>query len=257
MIGALIGGGIGLTFGGLAGALIGLLVGFVVEKFLLPQLWRRQSGADGQFIESTFAVMGALCKADGQVSKDELQTSSRFFDDMKLGDAERRHAMAAFVRGRQPGFDLEGEVRKLLDTAGSNRSLLLLFLYVQVSAVEADGALRINEQLLFERIIQVMRLDRGEQLQAQALLHGIGDGVDDPLEQQYRMLGVLPDIDDQGLEAAWQAQVENTSTEALTGAGVHQELQALSQLYLARLAKAHEQIKQSRAASAAGAGSSV
>ena len=155
MIGALIGGGIGLTFGGLAGALIGLLVGFVVEKFLLPQLWRRQSGADGQFIESTFAVMGALCKADGQVSKDELQTSSRFFDDMKLGDAERRHAMAAFVRGRQPGFDLEGEVRKLLDTAGSNRSLLLLFLYVQVSAVEADGALRINEQLLFERIIQV------------------------------------------------------------------------------------------------------
>ena len=252
MIGAIVGAALGYALGEAGGALAGAVVGGVAGHYLLPMLWRKQSGKDSQFLEATFSVMGALCKADGSVSKDEIRASSAFFDQMKLDPAERDLAMASFVRGRQPGFDLEGEIQKLVNDVGSNRTLLMLFLYVQVTAIDADGELAGNERQMFDRILQAMRLGSGEQLQAQALLRGIGDGIDEPLEQQYRMLGVEPDCSDADVAGALARQAEGSSTEALTDAGVNQELQRLAQVYMERLQRAHDEVKAARQTAAAG-----
>ena len=80
-----IAGGIGLMFGGAGGLFLGLMlgygIGYIMSKVLLPRSLGR---VQAQFLESTFAVMGALCKADGRVSRDEIRVAEQFFGQLGL-----------------------------------------------------------------------------------------------------------------------------------------------------------------------------
>ena len=76
-----------MIFGGLIGYAIGrfpgLLIGAAIGAFLFQRLKSRLIGKiqDLQvgFIESVFAVMGALCKADGVVTRDEIELAEAMF----------------------------------------------------------------------------------------------------------------------------------------------------------------------------------
>ncbi len=59
-----------------------------------------------QFLDTTFAVMGALCKADGRVSREEIRVAEQYFDKLALSPEQRRTARDSFTRGKAEGFDL-------------------------------------------------------------------------------------------------------------------------------------------------------
>lgn len=89
----IIGGLFGLLAGGLLGLLLGAVVGFVVGEFMLRVLMPiGQGGAQEQFLDVTFAVMGALCKADGVVTPDEIRVGKQYFDKLALSADQRRGA---------------------------------------------------------------------------------------------------------------------------------------------------------------------
>ena len=72
IIGAVIGGAIM----GLPGVLLGGVLGFAGAQMLAMTLLKGALGTiRAQFLDSTFAVMGALCKADGQVTRDEIRVA--------------------------------------------------------------------------------------------------------------------------------------------------------------------------------------
>ncbi|MCH8135330.1 MAG: co-chaperone DjlA, partial [Proteobacteria bacterium] len=75
IIGALL----GALFGGFAGLLIGGLLGyaasFALREFVVGSLQVAQS----QLLDSTFSVMGALCKADNVVTRDEIKAVEQIF----------------------------------------------------------------------------------------------------------------------------------------------------------------------------------
>ncbi|MEE4295618.1 MAG: TerB family tellurite resistance protein, partial [Wenzhouxiangella sp.] len=142
-----IGGLFGLLAGGLAGLIIGAVLGFVVGEFVTRVLLPiGQGGVQEQFLDVAFAVMGALSKADGVVTPDEIRVGERYFDKLALSPDQRRAAIAAFERGKCVGFDLYREARSLRWTLRYNRALLMLFLQIQLSAVTADGVLDENER---------------------------------------------------------------------------------------------------------------
>jgi len=68
----------GLFLGGPFGLLVGAFVGAWVGRRALRS-WRGTDAVAQQFILSTFTVMGALCKADGRVSEEEIRTAESFF----------------------------------------------------------------------------------------------------------------------------------------------------------------------------------
>ncbi|MDT9121049.1 hypothetical protein RSW84_26780, partial [Escherichia coli] len=78
---------------------------------LKSALVKKVAAVQAQFLESTFAVVGALCKADGVVTRDEIATAEAMFDRLRLSGEQRERAKAAFNRGKSPGFDLDAEVR--------------------------------------------------------------------------------------------------------------------------------------------------
>src|SRR3954464_5847379 len=98
---------LGLWFYGFVGLVLGGLLGAVLAYIALRERLRR---VREQFIETTLAVMGALCKADGVAPRDEIRVVEQTFTLLGPGPEQKEKAKAAFNRGKAPEFDLDGVV---------------------------------------------------------------------------------------------------------------------------------------------------
>ena len=86
---------IGALFGSIPGAIIGGLIGYGAGIALKRSVVGGLRVVQSKLIDSTFSVMGALCKADKVVTRDEIQAVERAFDMFKLSGEQREQAKAA------------------------------------------------------------------------------------------------------------------------------------------------------------------
>ncbi|MGI9199994.1 MAG: co-chaperone DjlA, partial [Woeseiaceae bacterium] len=110
MILPVLGAFVGAVFGGWPGFLIGGFVGYLagigLQRAVIGGLRVAQSG----LIDATFSVMGAICKADSVVTRDEINTVEQVFKMFNLHGDAKQQAKDAFNRGKQPDFDLDAAV---------------------------------------------------------------------------------------------------------------------------------------------------
>ena len=155
---------IGAIVGYQLGRLPGLIVGAALGYWLSRTIRRLGMGIGGlaqaqaQFLESTFAVMGALCKADGQVTQEEIRVAEALFDRLHLSPSQRASAKEAFGRGKSPDFDLDAELQNVLRVTHGQHALLQMFIQVQLSAVAADGELHPAEHNMLLRVARGLGL---------------------------------------------------------------------------------------------------
>jgi DnaJ like chaperone protein len=135
VIGALL----GALFGGVAGLFIGAALGYAAGAVLRQSVMGGLQVVQSQLIDSTFSIMGALCKADSVVTRDEINAVEQIFTMLRLQDDQRRQAKAAFSLGKQPDFDLDAAIDQFARISRRRAPLVQLFLQLQVMAVAADG----------------------------------------------------------------------------------------------------------------------
>ncbi len=249
----LMGGLIGLVAGGFAGLVFGLLVGFGVGVFMLGLMRSRGLGLDPQgFLDSTFAVMGALCKADGRVSQDEIRVAETFFDKLALSKDQRKAARTAFNRGKSEGFDLHGEVLNLRASVRNNHALLQLFLQVQLSAVAADGMVHESEHRMLLRVARGLGLAEADVERLEAMLRhaaaGPGQSTEDSLADAYATLGVDPTASDAEIKKAYRRQMSRHHPDKLASRGMPESMRSVAEERTQEISKAYDEISQSRMA---------
>ena len=166
----ILGGLIGFAFGRFSGALLGALVGYWLHRQLMRKLLGGVQQLQSRFLDSTFAVMGALCKADGRVSEQEIRLAEALFDRFHLRGAARESAKQAFRRGKSDGFDLDAEVANFAAASRGQRVLHQLFLQVQLQAIAADGAIHPAEHQMLLRVARGLGLSEAEVRQLEAML---------------------------------------------------------------------------------------
>ena len=101
-----------------------------------------------------FSIMGALCKADNVVTRDEIDAVEQIFGMLKLQGESREQAKAAFNRGKQADFDLDAAVDQFAQLSRGRGPMLQLFLQLQCMAVVADGRIDPAEHAMLVRIAQ-------------------------------------------------------------------------------------------------------
>ena len=166
VIGALL----GALFGGFPGLLVGAALGYAAGAVLRQSVIGGLRVVQSQLIESTFAVMGALCKADNVVTRDEIDAVKRIFTMLRLQEKQRRAAQAAFNRGKQPDFDLDAAVEQFARVSRRRAPLVQLFLQLQVMAIAADGKVDPSEHKMLVRIARRLGLREQDVAQLEALL---------------------------------------------------------------------------------------
>lgn len=244
-----IAGAIGFAFGRIPGMVIGALVGYGLAQY--GRKWFRGRGLGAiraQYLDTTFAVMGALCKADGQVTRDEIQVAEKLFDRLHLSGETREKAKAAFKRGKGSDFDLDAEVARIRHAARGNRVLLQLFLQVQLSAIAADGVLHDNERGMLLRVARDLGLSERELERLEAMLR-TGATTATPeksLDDAYRVLGLETSASEDDVKKAYRRLMSQNHPDKLAGQGLPESMREIAEERTREIREAYDTITGAR-----------
>jgi len=245
----LIGAFIGYKLGGLIGLLIGGGLGYWLVRRLRQKMVGKLLGAQQQFLSSTFAVMGCVCKADGHVSEDELEASRQLWDKLRLTEPQRAQARADFNRGKSDDFDLDAELAKVRLMASRQPALRQLFLQVQLTAVAADGVLHPAEREMILRVVHGLGCSEAEIAQVEAILRGgahTAASQGPSLEDSYQVLGVSPDASDAEVKKAYRRLMSENHPDKLASKGLPESMREVAKERTAEIGNAYEQIQKAR-----------
>jgi DnaJ like chaperone protein len=248
---------IGFWLAGPIGLLVGAAIGFLLAGAARSGMLQGLQGLQGvqsQFLEATFAVMGALCKADGVVTRDEIRVTEEIFDRLGLSPEQRLSAKAAFSRGKAPDFDLDGAVDAFVMASRGATVLYQLFLQIQLSAVSADGEVHPAEHAMLVRVARRLGLGEGDVARLEALLRAAAGGApsaSSPPSQQrldaaYAALGVQPEASESEIKSAYRKLMRDNHPDRLTAKGLPESMRALAEERAREINVAYDLIKKAR-----------
>ncbi len=254
MIFVYIGGFIGLISGGFAGLIVGAAIGYAAGWGLKKTVVGTLRVAQNQLMDSTFSIMGALCKTDGVVSRAEINVVKQIFDMLRLGDEQREGAKAAFNRGKQADFDLDAAVDQFATVTRGRGPLLQLFLQLQCMAVAADGRIDPAEHEMLVRVARRLGLHEQDVRQLEALLRAATSGtapgsmhdVKSRLGDAYEALGVSADASDSDVKRAYRKLISANHPDKLAARGLPESMRPVAEERSRELNKAYDLIKESR-----------
>lgn len=247
----LIGGLIGLFAAGPIGAILGAVAGGWLGNQLLGRLFGRGLEAlRGRFLDSTFAVMGALCKADGRVTDAEIGVAEQFFTKLALSPEQRRAAQAAFRRGKADDFDLDRELAALRAVAGRSPALMQFFVEVQISAIVADGVVTPEEHALFVRVARSLGVSEADLERLEAMLRGSAGATrpagPERLASAYATLGVEPGAGDAEVKRAYRRLMSQHHPDKLAARGLPESMRPVAEEKTREIREAFEIIREQR-----------
>lgn len=249
----LIGGLLGSAIAGPIGFIAGGALSGTLAYFANRQARRRLGEIQHRFLDGVFAVMGALCKADGRVTEDEIRTAETFFGRFRLNDAQRQRAIEQFNRGKRPDFDLDAELASLRRVIGMQPMLLQTFLQCQVAAVAADGKVSGPEHEMLVRVARGLGLPEGQVAQLEALLRGAASGAsaggqtsEQQLQDAYQALGVSPDDSDATIKKAYRKLMSENHPDKLKARGMSESMREMAEERTAEISHAYDVVKAAR-----------
>jgi DnaJ like chaperone protein len=207
-----------------------------------------------QLIDSVFAIMGALCKADNVVTRDEINTVEKIFRMFNLQAEQRDQAKAAFNRGKQAGFDLDAAVDQFARISHGRAPLLQLFLQLQCMAIAADGRLDPAEHAMLVRIARRLGLGEADVSQLEALLRAGTAGPSAPggrppqdkLADAYTALGVTPETDAAMIKRAYRKLISQNHPDKLAARGLPESMRVVAEERSREINSAYDLIKAAR-----------
>ncbi len=255
MIFAAIGALLGLILGGPVGLLVGAIAGYFAGVALARSVIGGLRVAQTNLMDSTFSIMGALSKADGVVTRDEIDAVERIFDMLRMDQQARSDAKESFNRGKQPDFDLDDAVDRFRAITRGRGPLIQLFLQLQCMAVAADGRIDPAEHAMLVRIAQRLGLSEIDVQQLEALLRastgaGAQPGGMPPtanrLNDAYQALGLSPEVSDAEVKRAYRKLISENHPDKLAARGLPDSMRAVAEERSREINKAYDLVKESR-----------
>jgi DnaJ like chaperone protein len=246
---------VGLWLGGISGLLVGGAIGFVLDRVAQMVIRGGLLTVQSQFLETTFAVMGALCKADGVVTREEIRVTEEVFGRLRLTPEQKTAAKAAFNRGKAPDFDLDAEVDQFVQSARSGGGVLFqLFLQVQILAVAADGQVHPAERAMLVHVARRLGLGERDVARLEALLRAAAGGATaagapapkEKLDDAYSALGVTPEASESEIKRAYRKLMSENHPDKLMAKGLPEGLRQLAEERAREINAAYDLIRKAR-----------
>jgi DnaJ like chaperone protein len=256
--GKALGGAFGFMIGGPLGALMGIAFGHSFDRGMnsLDDADWQSGGQDrvqAAFFTATFSVMGYIAKADGKVTRDEIQLAETVMSHLGLTADMRESAKKLFNEGKSGEFPIDEVLDQFKQETRRRSTLIQMFLEIQLQAAYADGVMHPAEKEVLRHIcarlgISVTQFDRLEEM----LKAGFGGGYQGPQSQQvpvegaYAMLGIDKSASDGELKKTYRRLMSQHHPDKLVAKGLPDEMIKVATEKTQQIKKAYETIKMSR-----------
>lgn len=261
--GKLLGGAFGYMLGGPLGAMIGASFGHNFDKGLGKVATGRFDPGDQErvqtaFFTAVFSVMGHLAKADGKVTRDEIQLARDVMARMNLNEEMRKTAINFFNQGKRADFPFDDVIEQFRHECHRRRHLMQMFVEILLHAAYADGSVHSQERRLLDRIRQQLGFSTVEFQHLEALVRNArhfggaegkrGEQVSpkQALKEAYEILGVSPDSSDADVKKAYRRLMNQHHPDKLVSKGLPEEMIKLATEKTQEIKQAYELIKKQR-----------
>ncbi|MCM2681289.1 co-chaperone DjlA [Echinimonas agarilytica] len=267
--GKVLGFGFGLMLGNIFGALLGLWIGHLFDRGMSREFSQR-GGFGGMFnqnsaqltnhmvfLYTSYAVMGHMAKASGQVTQADIAVASAIMDRMGLKGERRKEMQEAHREGRVAGFPLRDRLREFKEACFGRHDVMQVFLEIQLQAAFADGELHTREQQILYTIADELGFARSSldqlfsmwQAEQKFKQHAKGATPHDrnrQLSEAYRILGVQSTDDMTVIKKAYRKLMAQHHPDKLMAKGVPEEALTMAKEKTQDIQAAYELIKSQR-----------
>ena len=237
--GKILGGAAGFALGGPIGALVGAVAGHAMDKISDAASSSEASDSTKQIAFTIgVIVLGAkLAKADGQVTRDEVDAFKQVF---RIPSEEMKNGGRVFDQARKDARGYEPYARQLARMFANNPAVLEELLGGLFHIARADGKVTDDELAYLEQLAVIFGFDAAAWDRIRAA--NVRAGESDP----FRILGVDRDASDGEIRQAHRKLVLENHPDRLVAQGLPQEFVDMANEKLATVNAAYDEIKRLR-----------
>lgn len=244
----------GFMFGKIIGGIIGLWLGHLYDKKRAELSAVIGKGSDRQalFFNTTFAVMGHVAKASGQVTENDIRMATALMDQMQLTGQARRDAQAAFTQGKTSDFDLNACLKTFRLLSMGRKELLQMFLEIQIQTALADAKLDAKEHAILLTVAKELGYSQAQldellkRWQAEFNFHRSGGKQQGSLKDAYDVLGLSEIDSDQLVKRTYRKLMNEHHPDKLVAKGLPAEMMELAKKKAQDIQTAYDRVKQAR-----------
>ncbi len=237
--GKIIGGATGFAVGGPLGALVGAVAGHAVDRMRAGQT--DEGGADQAretaFTIAVIALSAKMAKADGHVTRDEVEVFKRIF---QVPPDEMKNVGRVFDLARKSASGFEPYARQIARMFQSTPAVLEELLDALFMIARADQVMHPAEVSFLKEISRIFGFDDAafERIRAG---HSGADSAD-----PYAILGIPHDSSDDEARAAWRKLIRENHPDTLIAQGMPEDFIAVATEKMAVINAAWDQICEQR-----------
>lgn len=225
--------------GGPIGALLGLAAGYAVDSGVVGAAGRVGEEATRKitFTIGVIALSAKMAKADGQVTKDEVEAFKHVF---RIPPHEAKNVGRVFDMARQDVAGFESYARQIAELFVDNRKILEDLLGALFYIAKADGVIHPGEIAYLERVSEIFGFSETEFEHLRAL--HLGDAQADP----YSILGLSPDVTDAQLKKEYRKLIKENHPDRVIAHGLPEEFIEVANERLSAINVAYDRIAAER-----------
>ena len=212
-----IGGMIGFTIGGPIGGILGAIIGSKLgdKDQARPSINQKNQAA---FFTALFACFAKIAKADGKVTREEVDKVDHFIKDrFKFPPDQRAFAIQVFNHAKDDNNSFRDYASQLSSLLSNNQSALVMFYELLFELSMADGHLDPTEEEILSEAIPIFGLDPDL-----FKLNKRKFGAD--ISDAYAVLGVTKDMSYKEIKTAYQRKRKEFHPDTLLSKGLPEEL---------------------------------
>lgn len=245
--GKFIGGTIGFALGGPLGAVAGAAFGHAYDSSKLETVREDRirlsttENAQFTFFVATFSMLAKLAKADGQVSKEEIESIEKFMlYDLNLDPHSRKVGIDIFYTALKSGETFEAFSGQFYQAFQTQPRLLELMIDILIRVSIADGRLSENEEKLIESAVRTFRFS--DEKYRRIKTKYIQDS-----SKHYATLECKPSDPPETIKKQYRKLVSEYHPDKIASKGLPEEFMKFAHEKFREIQEAYEVIKKERA----------
>lgn len=256
LLGTLFGGTVGFMVGGPLGMIIGGAIGSQAGGNVVdPGAGARgrgrarlgQAGAfqDTQttFLITVISLAAKVAKADGRVTREEVQAFDAFLrDNLRMSGEDRRMASRIFNEARDSGIPASQLARQARGILGPFPDRLRDLVTLLLQIAHADGQLHPAEEKLIREIARDLGLSDRDYQECRAHFGANGPTPD----SAYEILGVPPGSTEAVVKKAYRDIAREYHPDVLQSKGLPEDFMQFAKEKLQKVNEAYDVIKKDR-----------